>query len=65
MKNTVLLSLIFLFGNLGLYAQNNTSYKNDNESENSRSQNNNSGLISDSSIVYPESMTKNIGTLLH
>ena len=31
MKNTVLLSLIFLFGNLGLYAQNNTSYKNDNE----------------------------------
>lgn len=65
MKNTVLLSLIFLFGNLGLYAQNNTSYKNDNESENSRSQNNNSGLISDSSIVYPESMTENIGTLLH
>src|SRR5690554_5594315 len=56
MKNNILLSLIFLLGNIGIFAQNNSVTNKENVSI---------STINDSAIVYPESMTENISSLLH
>lgn len=65
MKNNILFSLIFLFGNIGLFAQNNSDAKNENDREAPESQKYSISSINDSSIIYPESMTENVANLLH
>ena len=65
MKNNILFSLIFLFGNIGLFAQNNSDAKNENDREAPESQKYSINSINDSSIIYPESMTENVANLLH
>ncbi|MDD4776876.1 MAG: transglycosylase SLT domain-containing protein [Fermentimonas sp.] len=65
MKNNILFSLVFLIGNFGLYAQNNSVVKSENERKVTESPSYNSNSFNDSSIVYPESMTENVANLLH
>lgn len=65
MKNNILFSLIFLFGNIGLFAQNNSDAKKENDREAPESQKYSISSINDSSIIYPESMTENVANLLH
>ncbi len=65
MKNYILFSLIFLFGSIGLFAQNNITIKDENEYVDYESTEYNLSTFSDSAIIYPESMTGNIGDLLH
>ena len=65
MKNNFLFSLIFLFVNIGLFAQNNSGLKNEGDKERFESAKYSLNSLNDSSIVYPESMTENVADLLH
>lgn len=65
MKNNILLSLIFLIGNIGIFAQNNLITINENNQEQDNPPGYNINTISDSVIIYPESMTESVGDLLH
>lgn len=65
MKKSILFSFIFLFGYIGVFAQNNSHTKSESDPDKTKSPKYSLNTINDSSIIYPESMTENVGNLLH